>query len=224
MPPRFPVRYVTNMASANAKFSGDLALRDNPFQRPNLDNIRFFDFCAMDLLPELLSAVRPLIKVVFFLGGPPQMFRIAARWVSAIMGGLVFWGGGFAVRQKAHVAVCAHKVPVDFYSSVALPHFREWPLHAPVGFGCDAPLYEPSCVEVVGFRWGKHLFAEFHSLVMHGAKRFCGMYIAATFNRAYAGISHGAVLSRGGQGQALLTQRFRPELFNGYAAYIQGEA
>ena len=198
VPPCFPGRYVTNMASADTKFSGNLTLGDNPFQRTNLDNIRFFDFRAMDLFPKLLSAVRPLVKIIFFLGSPSQVLGVAARGVSAVMGGLVFRGGGCSIRQNANVAVRADDVAVNFYPTVSLPHFGERPFYAPAGFGCHAPLYEPSCVKVIGFRWSNHLFAKFHSLVMHGAKRFCGMYIAAAFNRAYAGISHGAVLSRGG--------------------------
>lgn len=208
--PCAPTQYVIDAARSDA-----ISSRQRPDARHSSEgfnpfNVHVCKFATGVVLAVIVGAMQPTIKSIFARRGPAKMLGVAAARIATAMSGVCAFGTGAVTRLTGDMVNVGSLAPHDY--PVTGGCLTKRPYEARIGnMGGDRDVCEiPSrAVRDTTRKWVAILMQAF---VMPQAvtKGLCGL--VAIVNRAYRAVSHGAVLSRGGQGRALLKQRFRPDL------------
>jgi hypothetical protein len=226
--PPLPRKNPPNSRQMNLIFSGHLRPRHFPMHTTDFTSRFFGEFRTRMFFASNASTMHNLVGHVFFWRRPSKV-----KWVNASLvtfpaamcrlmdarrrlpiftftyhachrdspAPIVHMGAApFPDRVGPDQTVCSSKGHYDFIKESGFPML-----------GSDQAVKRPMPP---------------NSFVMHIAQsmRLYFNRLVAFINRAYRYISHVAVLSRGGQGRALLTQRFRPDFYIRYAVSHQGVA
>lgn len=224
--PRPPAKYAVNGAARNSKFFRNSRTGNFAFEATN---IRYILFGQFRVLVPFSVAPSPMLKhISAILPGscPPKMFRVYAPIVPipATMGGLMHHAWWFAVNNLTCKTCDRDSPPILVHVWARRAWKGKGPEQAVISRKRDNHIVKECSLPISRSNLADWRSIPPNALVVHITKagRFYLHGLAAFWDEAYRSISHGAVLSRGGQGRALLTQRFRPDFFNGYLSYIQG--
>lgn len=169
------------------------------------------------------GAVNALVCRIFGRGSPTQVLGVHAPSVPAGMCSLMRRARLAAMGFLANNNMRPETFPFNLKRPISPRWKGEWPFQAFFADVGNRHLDE-TLLRFGGCHFQDRSAMTLPSLIVGSAKSLTAMALATAFNAAYSSISHSAVLSRGGQGRALLTQRFRPDFHNRFTLRSQGLA